>query len=132
MITLEQATEIAEARDAWSVQDDLCDCVYQRIGSWFNPYIGEFLETRLCCVWAKFEAQWPELFRRTKQEPAIWDGEADMPVAVWHRQMSAHLGVPLEEARTLAGSAPKGKAKPEKISLYLPVGGDEYAEFVLG
>ena len=25
----------------WEYHDDLCDCTYQRIGFWTNPYIGE-------------------------------------------------------------------------------------------
>ncbi len=125
MITLDQSNQIAEAREGvWNVQDDLCDCVYQRVNTWWNPYIGEFLETRLCCVWAKFEEMWPELFRRTKSEPAMWNGEADMPPAIWHRQMANHLGVPLAEARTLAGPAPKGRPKAPPLQLWLRDGGE--------
>lgn len=131
MQALEQAIEIIQAQETWSVQDDLCDCVYQRIGYWFNPYIGETLETRLCCVWAKFEAQWPELFHRSKQEPAVWNGETTMPKSIWHRQLSAHLGVSVSEARSFNMEPPKGQPHVEKPAFYLPWSGD-YIEVRLG
>jgi len=131
MLALEEALAIADAQEVWDVQDDLCECVYQRIGYWFNPYIGETLETRLCCVWAKFEQQWPELFRRTKQEPAEWNGESQMPKAIWHRQLANHLGVSVAEARTLGLVPPSGKPRVEKPRIFLPWSG-EYMEVVLG
>ncbi len=131
MLVLEQAQAIAAQQEVWNIQDDLCDCVFQRIGYWFNPYLGETLETRICCLYAEWEKQYPHLFRRTQAEPAEWNGESDMPRSLWHRQLSNHLGVPVSEARDLNLAPPKGKPFAEKVKFYLPVGSDEYAEFVL-
>ncbi len=134
MLALEQAQAIAAEQKlgVWNVQDDLCDCIFQRIGYWFNPYLGETLETRICCLYAEWEQQYPHLFRRTKAEPAEWNGEFDMPASIWHRQLANHLGMSVSEARSLGMTPPVGKPKPEKVSIYLPLGGGEYAEFVLG
>lgn len=131
MLALEQALAIAQARDTWDVHDDLCDCVYQRIGYWFNPYIGETTEIRLCCVWAELEKQYPQHFRHTKQEPAEWDGEADMPKSVFHRQLANHLGVSISKARSFNMEPPKGRPIAEKPKLLLPWSG-EWLEVELG
>lgn len=127
MLALEQAIRIIEAQDTWDVHDDACDCTYQRIGYWNNPYIGETLEVRLCCVWAEFERQYPQFFRRTQIEPATWDGEADMPRSIWHRQLAKANGVGISEAREFAAGqdAPRGTARPEPVTFILLVGGSE-------
>ena len=119
MIALEQALAIVEAQETWSVQDDLCDCTYQRIGYWYNPYIGETLETRLCCVWAEFEKVWPQFFRRVQHEPAAWNGEDDMPRAVWNRQLAAKFGRPLADIREDYANTEPTKGQPRKEALVL-------------
>ena len=131
MLALEQALAIINAQETWDAEDDLCDCTYQRIGYWNNPYIGETLEVRFCCVWAEFEKQYPQFFRRTQIEPAAWNGESDMPKSIWHRQIAAFEGISLEGARSIAGEAPKGKPHAPKPILWLPAGG-EYYEVRLG
>lgn len=131
MIALEQAVAIIEAQETWGVNDDLCECTYQRMGNWVNPYIGETYEVRLCCLYAEFEKQYPHLFRRQQVEPAIWNGEADMPRSIWHRQLSKHLGVSVTEARQLNLEPPKGKPIVQKPTLFLPYSGD-YVEVTLG
>jgi hypothetical protein len=124
MLALEQAQAIIQAQETWDVNDDQCDCVHQRIGYWNNPYSGETLETRLCCVWAKFEAQWPELFRRTRIEPAEWNGETAMPKSLWHRQLANSFGISVSEARSLNLPAPVGKPRTAKPQVYLPWSGE--------
>jgi hypothetical protein len=135
MIALEQALAIVEAqefgRQSWNVNDDLCDCVYQRTCSWYNPYIGETYEVRICCLYAEFEKQWPHLFRRLQTEPAEWNGETDMPRSIYHRQLAALEGISLEGARSIAGEAPKGKPRSPKPLFWLPMG-SEYFEVILG
>ena len=111
MLALEQALEIINAQDTWDVQDDLCDCTYQRIGYWNNPYIGETLEVRLCCVWAEFEKAWPQFFRRTQIEPAEWNGETDMPRSIFNRQVAAVTGVSVADVRAMGLEPPKGRKR---------------------
>lgn len=127
MLALEQALQIIQSQDTWDVNDDLCDCTYQRVGYWNNPYIGETLEVRLCCVWAEFERQWPQFFRRAQIEPAMWNGETDMPRSLWHRQLAKANGVSVSDARELAAGqdAPRGQARPEPVPFILLIGGSE-------
>src|SRR3989304_4838306 len=47
----------------WDHEDDLCDCTYQRIGLWKNPYLAETLEVRMCCIWAELYKQFPGFVR---------------------------------------------------------------------
>lgn len=131
MLALEQALEIIQAQETWNVNDDLCDCTYQRIGYWNNPYIGETLEVRLCCVWAELEKQWPQFFRRTQIEPAKWNGEADMPRSIYHRQLAKLNGMSVSEAREMGLDPPQGRPRQPKPLFYLPWSG-EYLEVTLG
>ena len=127
MLALEQALAIINAQETWDVNDDLCDCVYQRVGYWNNPYVGETLEVRLCCVWAEFEKQWPQFFRRTQMEPAEWNGEADMPKSLFVRQIAHSEGIPVSEARSIVESGlpiPKGIERKPKPQFYLPWSGE--------
>lgn len=124
MIALEEALAIVNAQETWHVNDDRCDCTYQRMGYWNNPYIGETYEIRLCCLYAEFEKQYPQFFKRTQIEPAEWNGEADMPRSIYHRQLSKLHGMTVSEARAMAGEAPKGRPKAEKPVVWLPWSGD--------
>lgn len=129
MLALEQALEILEQvkpAEAWDAQDDLCDCVFQRIGRWTNPYIGETLEVRMCCIWADIYKQYPQYVRVTRSEPAIWNGEFDMPKAIWHRQLANDKGISVSEARALEMDAPKAIQRPEAIPFVLVMNGMEY------
>lgn len=127
MLALEQAIQIIEAQETWDVNDDLCDCTYQRVGYWNNPYIGETYEVRFCCLFAEFEKQYPQFFKRTQIEPAEWNGEADMPRSVFHRQLAKLAGISVSEAREAGLEAPKGRPKTPKPQVYLPWSG----EFIL-
>ena len=108
----------------WAHGDDLCDCTFQRIGLWTNPYIGRTLKVRLCCIWAKIYAMFPECVQeipafmdynngdRYVPAPAPWDSEdEDMPVALWHRQEAVRLRLPLPQVRKLL----QGQASPRKV-----------------
>lgn len=113
--------------ELWFDQDDLCDCTFQRIGWWTNPYIARTLEARLCCMWARLYKMFPDLVREipafdnynapTKTYeiiPQEWNGEGDMPRALWHRQVAIQTGLTLEQVRHLLKDEepPKGKPKP--------------------
>ena len=97
----------------WDNIDDNCDCTYQRIGWWTNPYIGKTLELRLCCMWKVLIEKNPEMqafFREIpafhnyntdtyETEPHDWNGEDDMPRAIWYRQIASRTGRDLEQIR---------------------------------
>lgn len=119
----------------WKPQDDLCDCTYQRIGMWTNPYLAETLEVRMCCIWAKLYAQYPEFVRLVPAfwdynqeqwvtEPAEWNGEDDMPQAIYNRQVARQTGKSLAEVREMGLLAPKGKPRQEKPIVLLPWSGE--------
>ena len=94
----------------WMHGDDLCDCTFQRIGEWTNPYIGQTMRVRFCCVWEKFEELYPDLFEtipayydgnrdKLVREPAVWDADHDMPRDIWYRQIQSVTGASLDEIR---------------------------------
>lgn len=95
----------------WLSGDDLCDCTFQRIGEWGNPYIGQTLQVRLCCIWAALAKQFPEFIQEVpcywdsnSIEPVVgaqpWDSEdMDMPLPIWYRQLAHEQGRPLAEVR---------------------------------
>ena len=95
-----------------STGGDLCDCTFQRIGFWTNPYIAKTLQIRFCCVWAELAKQHPDLIREFPAftgynngdvpitEPMEWNAEdADMPRALWYRQLASRHDRPLSEIR---------------------------------
>lgn len=109
----------------WEHDDDLCDCTYQRIGFWTNPYLGETLKYRFCCIWAKFAEMFPDFVqvipayfdgnsRRYIEGCAPWDGESDMPRAIWYRQLAHQQGRSLTEIRAEYADLepPKGVKRP--------------------
>jgi hypothetical protein len=94
----------------WLHGDDLCDCTFQRIGEWANPYIARTLRIRFCCVWAELLKDYPDYVQeipgfwndntgRFETEPSAWDADHEMPRALWHRQVQTVTGLPLEEVR---------------------------------
>ena len=94
---------------AWLHGDDACDCTFQRIGLWKNPYIGETLEVRMCCIWAELYKLFPQFVRVTpayltgddEWDTSVreWDGEHDMPRDIWYRQRARIEGLMLTEVR---------------------------------
>lgn len=110
---MEQAAAIALSvlpEETWEVNDDACDCTFQRIGFWTNPYIGETLEVRMCCIWEELYKLFPQYVRKTdafrnyntddwEREPWEWNGETEMPKSIWYRQLARKFGKPVAEIR---------------------------------
>lgn len=107
--------------DTWDTWDDQCDCTYPRIGMWTNPYLAETLEVRMCCIWRELYQLFPAFVRvspayldlNTNQwvtDPMAWNGEDDMPPAVWYRHMARTEGITVAEAR--AKYADKDELRP--------------------
>lgn len=121
----------------WANQDDLCDCTYQRIGLWKNPYLAETLEIRLCCVWAKLAEQYPDCVRTIpgyrndntgewETQPWEWNGETEMPRAIWLRHLARKQGRPLAEIRAAyADQAPPQGTPRRSIPFILLFSGEE-------
>lgn len=110
-------TLLAEAVGAaeWVHGDDLCDCVFQRIAKWENPYLGATYQVRFCCAWKRLQEMWPDLFRETQGTQQAWNGESDMPRALWHRQVALAMGLTVPEAREMLRESepPKGQPRPQ-------------------
>ena len=131
-----EALAISELPDVqWKMHDDLCDCTYQRIGMWTNPYLAETLEVRMCCIWAELYKQYPQFVRTIpafwnynseewETEPRAWDGETDMPASMWHRQLARKMGIAIADAREMATQPPKGQPRQAKPNFLLPWSGE--------
>ena len=94
----------------WLLGDDLCDCTFQRVGEWANPYLGKTLRVRMCCIWAELYKQYPEYVQECgyydpnrgtyTNTPAEWDSQdAAMPIYLWHRHLAAFEGLSVGEIR---------------------------------
>ena len=125
----------------WEHGDDLCDCEFQRIGLWMNPYLGVTEKVRVCCLYKELEDSFPHLFQHIdgywddNEKEWItgqmeWDGEDDMPRALWNRQLSIREGLPIEviRERTIFQSPPKGTPRPKRMTQPMPLS-DIYAEY---
>ena len=64
----------------WEHGDDLCDCTFQRIGYWTNPYLARTMEVRLCCIWKILAEQNPEIAALMQEIPAYDDYNRDWTV----------------------------------------------------
>lgn len=110
----------------WLEGDDSCDCMYQRIGEWKNPYLGSTHQIRLCCVWAELGKLYPQF---VQDVPVYWDNnqiepvhgpqqwdseEMDMPLGLWYRQLAVREGRPLAEVREEYKY--KQNLRPKKVS----------------
>lgn len=115
----------------WTNEDDACDCTFQRIGMWTNPYLAETLEVRMCCIWKALYEMFPDHVRTTPAyldqnagewvtEPREWDGEYDMPTAIWHRQEARRTGRTVAEMRRELQMRDEGR--PRGIPRAAPVG----------
>ena len=136
-----EALSIADLPDVqWKHDDDLCDCVFQRIGLWKNPYLATTQEIRLCCVWAELGKQYPDFVRtipgyfneNTQQwetNPWEWNGEAEMPKAIWYRHLARKFGRPVADVRAEYAERdelrPKGYKAAERVPFVLLVDGME-------
>lgn len=107
----------------WTHGDDLCDCTFQRIGEWTNPYLARTMRVRMCCIWAEMYKQFPQFVQEIpayynenadqfEPKPQKWNAEdADMPRALWHRQMAIEMGMPLGTIRRML----EGKTPPKAV-----------------
>ncbi len=119
----------ADREIKWVHGDDLCDCTFQRIGFWTNPYIARTYEVRLCCMWADLGKMFPDNIREINastdlntgelvDEPMVWNGEADMPRDIWYRQLAVVRGESLETVREkFADIEPPKGVKPTKTAV---------------
>lgn len=108
----------------WILGDDLCDCTFQRIAEWTNPYIARTLRVRLCCIFAELYKQYPQFVQdipgyydenrhRFVLEPRAWDSEEmAMPRYLWHRQLASVTGRDVAEIRTLLKDADAERPGP--------------------
>ena len=135
-----EALAIGELPDViWRDHDDLCDCEFQRVCQWTNPYIGSTHEVRLCCMWAKLYEMFPAYVRNIPawfdinwQEwntvPMDWNGEDEMPKAIWYRHLARKYGRSVADIRAEYAEKddlrPKGREiKP--IPFVVLIGGEE-------
>lgn len=115
--------------EQWTNQDDLCNCTFQRTGDWANPYLGRTQRVRICCLFAELYDQYPQFIQEIpayrdentgewESKPREWDGEDDMPEAIWHRQLAVKTGMPLEDIREVyeGQSPPKGTPRERVMS----------------
>ena len=109
----------------WLQGDDLCDCTFQRVGEWTNPYLGKTLRVRLCCIWGEIYKQYPQFVQDIDAyydlnrhewvpEQREWDStDSDMPLALWYRQEAIRQGKPLQEVRDAADKSLRPRAVAE-------------------
>ena len=75
----------------WTHGDDLCDCTFQRIGEWTNPYLARTRRVRVCCLEDRMlegnedlVQDIPGFFNDNTglldTEPLVWDGEDETRV----------------------------------------------------
>ena len=109
----------------WLQGDDLCDCTFQRVGEWTNPYLGKTLRVRLCCIWGELYKQYPQFVQDIDAyydlnrhewvpEQREWDStDSDMPLALWYRQEAIREGKPLQDVRDEADKSRRPRAVAE-------------------
>ena len=94
----------------WTHGDDLCDCTFQRIGEWANPYLARTRRVRVCCLEDRMldgnedlVQDIPGFFNDStglfETEPWVWNGEDDMPEHLFMRQTAIIQGLSLDETR---------------------------------
>ena len=113
----------------WTHGDDLCDCTFQRIGEWTNPYIARTRRVRVCCLEDRMlegnedlVQDIPGFFNDNtglfEMEPWVWNGEDDMPESLFMRQTAIIQGLSLDETRVKFEGIepPKGIPRPKVVS----------------
>ena len=94
----------------WTHGDDLCDCTFQRIGEWTNPYLARTRRVRVCCLEDRMLEDNEDLVQDIpgffnddtglfETEPWVWNGEDDMPEHLFMRQTAIIQGLSLDETR---------------------------------
>ena len=112
----------------WTHGDDLCNCTFQRIGDWSNPYLGLTRRVRVCCLEQRMLEGNEDLVQdipgyfnentgQFEAEPWVWDGEDDMPDHLFMRQTAIIQGLSLDETRVKFEGVepPKGIPRPKVV-----------------
>ena len=112
----------------WTHGDDLCDCTFQRIGEWTNPYLARTRRVRVCCLEDRMldgnedlVQDIPGFFNDDtglfETEPWVWNGEDDMPEHLFMRQTAIIQGLSLDETRVKFEGVepPKGIPRPKVV-----------------
>ena len=112
----------------WTHGDDLCNCTFQRIGDWANPYIARTRRVRVCCLANRMlegnedlVQDIPGYFNENtgefETEPWVWNGEDDMPEHLFMRQTAIIQGLSLDETRVKFEGVepPKGIPRPKVV-----------------
>ena len=112
----------------WTHGDDLCNCTFQRIGDWANPYIARTRRVRVCCLESRMlegnedlvqdiPGYYNENVGEFETEPWVWDGEDDMPEHLFMRQTAIIQGLSLDETRVKFEGVepPKGIPRPKVV-----------------
>ena len=93
----------------------------------------------MCCIWAELYKLFPQHVRVTpaflnyntsewESGPRDWDGEADMPEAIWYRHLARKHGITVGEARERYAHLPPPKGTPRPPA---PPQGPTIEEYVL-
>ena len=112
----------------WTHGDDLCNCTFQRIGDWSNPYLALTRRVRVCCLEQRMlegnedlVQDIPGYFNENtgefETEPWEWDGEDDMPEHLFMRQTAIIQDLSLDETRVKFEGVepPKGIPRPKVV-----------------
>jgi len=112
----------------WTHGDDLCNCTFQRIGDWANPYIARTRRVRVCCLENRMLEDNEDLVQdipgyfnentgEFETEPWVWNGEDDMPESLFMRQTAIIQGLSLDETRVKFEGVepPKGTPRPKVV-----------------
>ena len=112
----------------WTHGDDLCDCTFQRIGEWTNPYLARTRRVRVCCLEDRMLEDNEDLVQDIpgffnddsglfETEPWVWNGEDDMPEHLFMRQTAIIQGLSLDETRVKFEGVepPKGIPRPKVV-----------------
>ena len=112
----------------WTHGDDLCNCTFQRIGDWANPYIARTRRVRVRCLESRMlegnedlvqdiPGYYNENTGEFETEPWVWDGEDDMPEHLFMRQTAIIQGLSLDETRVKFEGVepPKGIPRPKVV-----------------
>lgn len=91
----------------------------------------------MCCIWAELYKMFPQFVRVTPAfldgnakrwvtEAMDWNGEVEMPKAIWYRQLARKEGRSVSDVRAEYEEKddlrPRGRPKP--IPLFVRIGGD--------
>lgn len=115
----------------WTHGDDLCDCTFQQIGEWTNPYIARTLRVRWCCILSELMDEFPQFVQEIpayynentdlmEDVPQEWNVEdSDMPRHLFHRQLAVMRNEPISKIRRDFADIESPKAVPKGTGVKL-------------